>query len=99
MGNASYDQEIFCYNKNIHDGYFYKILSYTFLMIIICIPADGLATTLHGSTFHIKSPVEQPTANSLAKYGRHCMQDTPRCCLNFKTGDIPSPEIPFPEGT
>ena len=78
---------------------FYKILSYTFLMIIICIPADGLATTLHGSTFHINSPVEQPTANSLAKYGRHCMQDTPRCCLNFKTGDIPSPEIPFPEGT
>ena len=63
------------------------------------IPADGLATTLHGSTFHINSPVEQPTANSLAKYGRHCMQDTPRCCLNFKTGDIPSPEIPFPEGT
>ena len=96
MGDASYDQEIFCENKIINDDL--MGLSLSFLMIIICIPADGLATTLHGSTFHINSPVEQPTANSLAKYGRHCMQDTPRCCLNFKTGDIASPEIPFPEG-
>ena len=33
----------------------------------LIIPADGLATTLQGSTFHINKPVEHPTANSLAK--------------------------------
>ena len=65
---------------------------------MLFLPADGLATTLQGSTFHINKPVEHPTANSLAKKGRHCMQDTPRCCLYFKTGDTPSPGIPLPEG-
>ena len=66
---------------------------------IFCLPADGLATTLHGSTFQINSPVVQPTASSLAKNGLHCIHDTPRCCLYFNTGEIPSPGVLFRDGT